>query len=1371
MMLSNQDRELGSPDNEPEHFPSEKEKEAILDEKSSYLPPTPSESSPMPPPYSEPDSSHSRSASPQLQQGTSPSPSSPTASASHSPSPAPGRSIPHSNRRPSISRSRTTSFLNGCSGTPVCVGKMIYDMLPSSASASASSSSSSSNSDSSKGGMAALFLPGPVISRRTSSASSSSGDSEIKANQSQMASNAPLGLDPKIQMTPIGAGSSSPASSPPAALAVAESALRLMRLPTLSPSAIIPPQNGVSCLPTPEMEAEPEAMIIRATNTHTTIASASSSHVPALSSNVNHNQSTLISAPAPSSATSLALSHNPNDLAVNSTTIYDTDSRTMALSPPTARALYTGPPSPSLSDSYARAHPGEVEAKEVGLMPSLSSNTNNQMIGLSHQSLLESSTQLPHQTPPAASSTITIPLMQTPPQQHEPPTLVVVNPTPNPTPHPTPPATPLLHGTIGPGGLIRSQWLTLPEGAAGGGARQHQLLQAAQHQMQQMQASHHQVTALRLPPPVGVGVGLGVGAAVQVNASAHPGAGDIFGPDHVDRSRSVTRGFSEVSYGAAAASSTSTGSRGVVSSDLNYAHPVGLTAPDQQRPPVRDESRQGSLSLECDPKDDVPYLRQEQAPYQHQQPRDKVNRHSISSTTSSNHSHLSDRSSASGRAESTTTNTTVSSSEAENQHQERNSLQGCSAAERAAMFDAQQALVQKQHGSLSTIQSMSTLADRRKETGAGDVVHSRSTSAEDEEEEEGGSDEVGICVDGEAAEEDDAPLSPLPPPGGLAMSPRQEKRRKRNSAPPALLGLSPAASTGSGSGQPSAFTSSPKSASTTSAVGKRKVTPGAPMMRRANSVRSSSRSRSAGGSSVGKSRSRSREPGVVGLGGLGMTSAAAAPVAAVTARKPTTVGAGRGRAKVVLGRAGFKAKGGVIRRNSSGLGTAATAQAEALEQELQREQVENEHRDQLRAEALEKERQRNLHQAEDRRRVEEQALALVREKAAREERMRVEEEERREEERQRHREQIEALAGGVEAGGSKRPVRFNIGSNSDEGSGLGSKSVGSGSDVSGGLQGDGRGGSRVDELRVPLSSKAKGKEKQRDVDPRDMVQQLHQHLQQHQEQQQQQSETKDQLNLQQHLQRQMSKQQLHQLQKMQQLHQQHQNQTTIHQHQPQQYQQQFQHQQQLLQLGQANQFPPTSRQASSKQLDLGGGREDERVSEQQKGKEREVVSVQPPPKPTKSTSKVNVALDDDLAAKVKQSLAAPLLPQNRRTIVLATSESDFETDSEDEGSWSSEEMTGDESVVRNVRVRNNYGSWKWSDSKNYCNNSTNSSRSCSSANVSSNISKTKCSSSSNPQSPLPVSSVLSRATIPLQTMVAEAGRSRGRNSSRTDKPR
>ena len=90
-------------------------------------------------------------------------------------------------------------------------------------------------------------------------------------------------------------------------------------------------------------------------------------------------------------------------------------------------SLNTTPPSPSLSDSYARTHPGEVEVMEVTRLdmatgPSLSvleaSPPSPQMLGNAHIFGLSTNLQAP-------------------------PRLVVVNPTPNLTPHPTPPASPL----------------------------------------------------------------------------------------------------------------------------------------------------------------------------------------------------------------------------------------------------------------------------------------------------------------------------------------------------------------------------------------------------------------------------------------------------------------------------------------------------------------------------------------------------------------------------------------------------------------------------------------------------------------------------------------------------------------------------------------------------------------------------------------------------------------------------------------------------------------------------------------------------------------------------------------------------------------
>ena len=116
------------------------------------------------------------------------------------------------------------------------------------------------------------------------------------------------------------------------------------------------------------------------------------------------------------------------------------------------------PPSPSLSDSYARAHPGEVGVQDVtrldvavGLGPSLSvsepSPSSPQILGNAHIFGLSPNLQVP-------------------------PRLVVVNPTPNLTPHPTPPASPVCASSASastshsnnPNGFGGSNgnWLTLP---------------------------------------------------------------------------------------------------------------------------------------------------------------------------------------------------------------------------------------------------------------------------------------------------------------------------------------------------------------------------------------------------------------------------------------------------------------------------------------------------------------------------------------------------------------------------------------------------------------------------------------------------------------------------------------------------------------------------------------------------------------------------------------------------------------------------------------------------------------------------------------------------------------------------------------------
>ncbi|KAF8910434.1 hypothetical protein CPB84DRAFT_1218021 [Gymnopilus junonius] len=1142
-------------------------------------------------------------------------------------------------------------------------------MLPTSSSASGSSSFSSI-SDSSKAGMAALFLPGPVLSRNSTSTSTltaSSDDSDL-SNVNSVIVGTQLRLDPNIQMTPIAVmGSSSPASSPlppPSMLPVADgTAVRPRRcsIPEPPPPQALQPlqsdNNNPSCLPTPEIEeAEPH---LRISSTMPQLASLSSiSPLPSVSS------TSTVSAPSAIVAIShsVSASNIPSDSTDNSKSTNTNESSLPAL-----QSRYTGPPSPSFSDSYALAHPGEVEDKEIGLLPSLRSTINVSITSLhqahSEPQHLSSATQ----TPPSA---LLIPVMNAPSSsststQPEPPKLVVVNPTPNPTPHPTPPATPLLGGTIGPGGIIKSQWLTLPEGAVGPGARQHQLLQAAQKQIQQMQAILPQRSALRLPPPVaasglptlpaGPRTDMTLSAFDRSRSATMPPSGGLglldSGPRvtaHNAQHCTLESDVNVISDGGRTGYQANEISNSVVTDTeraLSSSRRSSLISPKHAELSTTEARQDLGLLGSLEPLGSPSHSLSLQSSVERDEGRKHMgNRLSISSTTSSNHSQLSD-------ITSTTNTTLLSSSEAE----------------------LAEKMTAKALGSLSTVQSLSILAEREKEP----LVD---LSKDD------GADNFVIVGGEDVDDEDAAPLSPLPPPGGLAMSPRSERRKKRNSAPApatssALLTLSPTSSTsGPGLGQ----RLSPKSSITAPQTHHASKTAGGGLIRRANSARSTSRSRSTGGSSV--SRSRSREPGV-GLGGFAMTSAGHAPPAVTTARKAPVISSGRGRPKVVVGRATASKARMALRRNSSGVngGSAAaaataTADAEALEQEnLRREKEEKEKTERMRAEALQKERHRSLESVEDQRRVEEERRKVALEREEREERLKREEAEMR-----RHQEVLEAQAGKAGASSSKRLMKFNIGSNSDQGSGVDSKSAESASDLSGGRRGAGRGG-RGEPRHVEPPSQAKGKERQREMDQQEMAQQLERQLQLQLQQQQRPPPTvshrhhssRDQQNLQQHLQRQMSKQQLHQLQKMQQLHNQQ------HQHQPQQRQQQFQHHKeaQLLAQGQTS----TSRQASTQQIYDGQVRAEGMVGEirKAKGKEREVVVLSP--KPTESSSKVNATLNDDLATKIKQSLAAPLLPQNKRTIVLATSESEFETDSEDDGTWSSEEMTGDETKEQRAR--------------------------------------------------------------------------------------
>ena len=207
--------------------------------------------------------------------------------------------------------------------------------------------------------------------------------------------------------------------------------------------------------------------------------------------------------------------------------------------------------------------------------------------------------------------------------------------------------------------------------------------------------------------------------------------------------------------------------------------------------------------------------------------------------------------------------------------------------------------------------------------------------------------------------------------------------------------------------------------------------------------RRTSRSRSIGGS---HSRSRSCEPPSAGIGHADFSPTEAAvplPPAPGLSQKALAIvnmrGGRGGRGMFSVAR-GVKARG-VVKMNSGGLGLGN--EIDALEKEQADMQM-------MRDQALEVERQRHLEHEERARRTEEE-IATTWERLGQHrlasERERGREEEHAETERQRQLERPPA-PNPVE-GSSRRPARFNIGSNSDEGISLSSKSVESGSDMSG----------------------------------------------------------------------------------------------------------------------------------------------------------------------------------------------------------------------------------------------------------------------------------------------------------------------------------
>ena len=226
----------------------------------------------------------------------------------------------------------------------------------------------------------------------------------------------------------------------------------------------------------------------------------------------------------------------------------------------------------------------------------------------------------------------------------------------------------------------------------------------------------------------------------------------------------------------------------------------------------------------------------------------------------------------------------------------------------------------------------------------------------------------------------------------------------------------------------------------------------------------------------------------------------------------------------------------------------------------------------------------------------------------------------------------------------KRPPRFNIGSGSDEGSGMGSKSAGSGSSVSGGHS------QRIKKLieDKDLPHGRTGISAFVELDP---------------------------------LLKQEERQQIPGVVK------------------------EMQHRQAVHSDGTSHTSSPTrkskqdnrnrkkySHQSASRQSPVSctniDGTHSPRISEKAKGKLKvsdhgpTVPPASPAPKQTsksKSKSTPNL-LDPVLAAKVRDSLADPLLPKGR-PVVVAT-ESEDETDTED--GWSSEELTDQAQVIPNL---------------------------------------------------------------------------------------
>ncbi|PPQ66720.1 hypothetical protein CVT24_008821 [Panaeolus cyanescens] len=1251
-----------------------------------YRPPTPNQ---PPPDYSVGS------------QGSVTSARSPPLSISHS------DSQHHLKRRPSSIRSRRGSFLTGNPANPVSVGKIICDMLPSSSIASSTKASvphptSISSNQSSSHQIPTPPSPAPMSTgvrhlvddpkieaiaeqhHHSLQSSSTSGPGDKGSSNSTLVDGACLQRpcsQPCLGDSELLLHSSSPSPMPPAEDVTLSSQSNSTRptnisLTEVSSGRTTPVKSlnssrtiiGASCLPTPEMEVdEAEANI--------TVQEAESSQFASYDGSASSKED--------------------------------------------ERRPYTGPPSPSLSDSYATAHPGEVEVQERGLLPSLSTVPSSQqqssssMVTLSQESspiniepttslisatsttiptlatptttisttlfTIPQSTVLPPSTPPMTSPSN----LSAPPQ---PPRLVVVNPTPNPTPHPTPPATPLIAGAIGfPHGLVhgtgagasallRNQWL-LPPGAvaaversqrrksredlnredkeiseeAGGSGKRDEQRQVVHVEAEQNHAG-------------GVDKGYGVEAEDREEGVGAYGCGDAEGDVKADNREQLQRSGS--------------------------ATPVS----EMRQPPAQ------------------PYS----APLGYQRP---LNRLSVSSTASSNRSNTTTASSSTN----TTSDTSVEMDLVGDGGSDCASEHGTTSVGGSEM---------PRIPSLSTIDSASTLTHPsyharhtpRASSGSGSAhtppaptSPSPSPSPSPSAKKKKTKRNSGSSITGGVLS-----LSPT----SITHSPKSPRTPKSAGPPPSaynytsgdivapgnVIGATKEERTGAGgAGASATSTLTTTSATATTTQQKRKSLTSAStsggIVRRASSGAGSSRSRSAGRNNLvsasgrGKNRSTSREPLSAGLemtmseamqsaGGAmllaqkGLGMAQIVPSAATGGVRKMTGGGGgggvKGRAKFVLGgKMGRTKSAGVgaghARRTSGGSGAglglakkqnggkARKAEEEEGEEEDDEvyddegsgdEETEEEVEEavpplqpmgqtsamqqQQKQEALLAVQAQAQQIMEEQKRIQvDMAIKEMNErKMVFEEKARVAQEEAKERNAAQQQQVQRQVAVDVQASsvvGGRRAARFNIGSNSDDGSGVGGKSAGSGSDVSPDRRGD-----EEKQLRA-IVEEAERKEQEMRLK---VQQQAEQFI------------------------RQLSKPQLAQLQKMQQLHQ--------------------------------GGMGMLSRQASAKQVapppfaltqavSKGKERQQEpaveagrQVSTSSKGKERsrDVVKSVSPKKPAKHVRGQALPLDTaELEARVNQSLAEPLLPHtNKKTIVLEDLDDDSEFSTDE---WSSEESDGE----------------------------------------------------------------------------------------------